>query len=80
MFLKLSAPVLVVAALAAPAVASEPAPRSDSAREPRLAQPAPRAGRQAPVELVCRSVEIAGASEASPMVCMSAADWRRAEQ
>jgi hypothetical protein len=30
-------------------------------------------------ELICRSIEIAGA-DAMPMVCMTAADWRRAQQ
>ncbi len=81
-FSKLSATTFVLAALAAPiaAAASGPAQRSDSSREQRAAPPAPRADRQAPVELICRSVSIAGEAEAAPMVCMTAADWRRAEQ
>ena len=73
-FLKLSATPFFLAALAAPAAASEPAPRQDQ----RAAPAAPRAEREAPVELICRSVTIAGASESAPMVCMTAADWRRA--
>jgi len=66
---------LVAAPIAA--TASEPS-ASVPARDPRAAQPAPRADRQAPVELICRSVESAGA-DAAPMVCMTAADWRRAD-
>ncbi len=70
---------LVLAALAAPAAASEPEPRSETQQQ-RSSQQDPRARRQAPPELICRSVEIAGSRSAMPMVCMSAADWQRAEQ
>jgi hypothetical protein len=80
--LKLAGTGLLLAALSAPVAAAAigPAPRHDPPREPRAAQPAPRAERQAPVELICRSVEIAGAeSDAVSMVCMSAAEWRRAD-
>jgi len=76
-FLKLSVPIFLLAALAAPAAASEPAARLDPSREAR--DQSPRAGRQAPAELVCRSVEVAG-GEPAPMVCMTADDWRRSEQ
>jgi hypothetical protein len=68
--------ILLIAAAALPAAASEPAAprRAPEARETRD----PRAQREAP-ELICRSVEIAATGE-TPMVCMTAADWRRAEQ
>jgi hypothetical protein len=55
-------------------------PRHDPSREQRAGQSAPRADRQAPIELICRSVSVAGDSDSAPMVCMTAADWRRAEQ
>lgn len=82
MFLKLSAPTFFLAALAVAgtAAASEPVPRQDPTREQRAGQAAPRAERHAPVELICRSVSVAGDSDSAPMVCMTAADWRRAEQ
>ena len=78
MFLKLSATMIFLAAPVA-AAASDPGARHDPSRDQRAAQAAQRADRQAPVELICRSVAIAGADTA-PMVCMTAADWRRAEQ
>jgi hypothetical protein len=73
-FLKLSASLFLTAALAVPAAASEPQPRHEPRNQP------PRVDRQAEVELVCRSVETAGGAEAPPMVCMTAADWRRSGQ
>ena len=71
---------ILIAAVAVPAgaFASDPAKPADPAAE-RAAQNDPRAQRQAPPELICRSVEIAG-SDSAPMVCMTASDWRRAEQ
>jgi len=72
---------LCLAVLAAPAAAAASEPSSDDrVREAGATQQAPRVHRQAPIELICRSVEIAGGAEAAPMVCMSAAEWRRAEQ
>ena len=82
MLLNLARTGLLIAALTAPVAAAAfgPAPRHEQARELRPAQSAPRAERQAPVELICRSVEIAGSeSDAVSMVCMSAAEWRRAD-
>ena len=71
---------LLLALLAAPSAAAAAEPSSlERAREARTDRQAPGAQRQAPVELVCRSVEIAGGpAEAAPMLCMSAAEWRRA--
>lgn len=65
--------VLVAAAAAAPvaAAASDPKP------EPRDPQGERENRRAAPPELICRSVAIAETRE-MPMVCMSAAEWRRA--
>jgi hypothetical protein len=67
--------VLAAAIAAAPcaASASEP-PVQNGAGQARDG----RAQRQSP-ELICRSVEIAGATGA-PLVCMTAADWRRAAE
>lgn len=65
--------VLVAACAAAPFAVSASEPSSQAklneARDVRASRPAP--------ELICRSVEIAGTGE-TPMVCMTAADWRRA--
>lgn len=74
MLLKLRGTIVLAAALAAApfaASASEPSSQTklNEAREARASRPAP--------ELICRSVEIAGTGE-TPMVCMTAADWRRA--
>lgn len=82
MFPALSRTMLLLTMLAAPvaAAASEPQSRSDQARDQQAGQNAARAGRQAPVELVCRNIEIAGGAETAPMVCMTAAEWRRSEQ
>jgi hypothetical protein len=70
--------IALLAAAAAPlaAAASGPVaqPRPADGRETRGPQPA----RDAP-ELICRSVEIAATGD-TPMVCMTAAEWRRAEQ
>ncbi len=65
--------LVLLAAAAAPvaAAASDPKP------EPREQRTEQRARRAAPPELICRSVEIAETRE-MPMVCMSAAEWRRA--
>jgi hypothetical protein len=70
--------ILIAAATPAAAFASDPAKPADPARE-RVSQSDPRGQRQAPPELICRSVEVAG-SDSAPMVCMTASDWRRAEQ
>jgi hypothetical protein len=71
----LSRTLVLLAAVAAPAAvsASEPASqqRADD-RDQRLRGP-----RDGAPELICRSVEIAETRE-MPMVCMSAAEWRRA--
>jgi len=71
---------LLLAALAAPAAAfaSEPPRRADPG-EQRSPQAEARAQRDPAPELICRSIEIAG-SDAAPMVCMTASDWRRVEQ
>ena len=72
---------LILAAVSAPiaASASEPPAPSERARD-RAHRSDSRAQRQAEPELICRSVEVAGSRGAMPMVCMSAADWERAEQ
>jgi hypothetical protein len=64
--------LVLLAAAAAPvaAAASDPKPEP---RDQREAQPR----RAAPPELICRAVAIAETRE-MPMVCMSAAEWRRA--
>lgn len=79
MLSRLSRAALLLAALAAPAAASasEPARPSDPAQPSQRSDP--RAERRAPPELICRSVEVAG-SDVAPLVCLSAAEWRRAEQ
>ena len=80
MLSKSSRIAILIAAVAAPtgAFAADPAKPAEPARE-RAGQNDPRAQRAAPPELICRSVEIAG-SDSAPMVCMTASDWRRAEQ
>jgi hypothetical protein len=62
--------VLLAAAAPVAAAASDPKP---SPRDQRDVQDR----RAAPPELICRSVAIAETRE-MPMVCMSAAEWRRA--
>lgn len=83
MALKLVTTGFFLAALAWPSLAagaSEPASK-EKPGEARAERQAPRAGREAPVELICRSVEIAAAGpDAAPILCMSAAEWRRADQ
>ena len=66
--------LLSISALAAPAAAAASDP--DAARQ-REARPDPRAQREAPPELICRTVAVAGPQAAMPLVCMTAADWRR---
>ena len=63
--------LVLLAAAAAPvaAAASDPKPEP---RDQREAQ----SRRAAPPELICRAVAIAETRE-MPMVCMSAAEWRR---
>ena len=65
--------LVLLAAAAAPvaAAASDPKP------EPRQPQNESESRRAPPPELICRSVAIAETRE-MPMVCMSAAEWRRA--
>jgi hypothetical protein len=67
--------LVLLSAAAAPvaAAASDPKPAPREAREAQ-----PRRGAEQP-ELICRSVEIAATRE-MPMVCMSAAEWRRAAE
>ena len=72
--LALAAAAPLVTPLAASASPAALQPRQADARDPRD----PRAQREAP-ELICRSVETADTGE-TPLVCMTAADWRRAEQ
>jgi hypothetical protein len=74
--LKPSVALLAAASLPFAAAASGPAPqpRQADGRGAREPQPA----REQP-ELICRSVEVAATGE-TPMVCMTASDWRRVEQ
>jgi hypothetical protein len=64
--------LVLLSAAAAPvaAAASDPKPEPRDEREVQ-------SRRAAPPELICRSVAIAETRE-MPMVCMSAAEWRRA--
>ncbi|HEY0013329.1 MAG TPA: hypothetical protein VGB79_10830 [Allosphingosinicella sp.] len=64
--------LVLLSAAAAPvaAAASDPRPEPRDQREVQ-------ARRAPPPELICRSVAIAETRE-MPMVCMSAAEWRRA--
>jgi hypothetical protein len=65
-------------ALLAAAAAPVAAAASDAKREPREQRDG-EARRAAPPELICRSVAIAETRD-TPMVCMSAAEWRRATE
>lgn len=78
--LRICAALLTVAALAAPvpAFASDPGTPGRSA-EARGQREDPKPVPQVQPELICRSVEVAG-TNAVPMVCLSAAEWRRIEQ
>jgi hypothetical protein len=70
--------ILAAAAAAAPFSASASGPPAEP-RTPEPERQEPRTRRGAAPELICRSIEIAATRE-MPMVCMSAAEWRRAEQ
>jgi hypothetical protein len=56
----------------------DPAAQPSTEQGARGTQPQRRPGQ--PERLICRTVEVAGAGNAMPMVCMPAADWQRTGQ